>query len=322
MTDTMKTALKISNWNVNSDMRQKQPHNKLYFEGLERNDIIQYIKTPGIKCFIEVDAEMLAYIKGLTEELYPDYHFVKGKYCNDDWAFKFIIIIPNDYEIISVYNGAYTTTGEFIENHTRPIGDKNKRDNETYMGLTLGELFEKGFLHVSIQKESTIYNIVLTHLGLRNESKMAQMRMLGNYIECLEGKVIICGDFNTFIFGGNGIYKDLAEYLLNFGFTNLIPFDTPTFSNMYYDIVHVLTDEDREKYFSYVDLAKENPKNAEKIAIEFKTFCEKVSKKKLEPVALDNIYFKNLTLCDYEIKYPNVEELGRSDHVSISAIFT
>lgn len=127
MTDTMKTALKISNWNVNSDRRQKQPHNKLYFEGLERNDIIQYIKTPGIKCFIEVDAEMLAYIKGLTEELYPDYHFVKGKYCNDDWAFKFIIIIPNDYEIISVYNGAYTTTGEFIENHTRPIGDKNKR---------------------------------------------------------------------------------------------------------------------------------------------------------------------------------------------------
>lgn len=321
MTDSMKTSLKISTWNVNSDRRQKQLHNKQYFEGLERPDIIQYVKTPGIKCFVEVDKEMLAYIKGLVEEICPDYNFVEGKYCNDDYAFKFIIIIPNDYEIISVHNGAFTTTGEFIENHTRPVGDKNKREDETYMELTLGELFEKGFLHVSIKKESEIYNIILTHLGLRNESKMAQMKMLGNYVESLEDNVIICGDFNTFIFGGNGIYKDLAEYLLKFDFTNLIPFDTPTFTNMYYDIVHMLSDEDREKYFSYVDMAKEHPEDAEKIAIDFKTFCENASKKELKPVALDNIYFKNLTLCDYEIKYPNVEELGRSDHASISASF-
>ena len=117
------------------------------------------------------------------------------------------------------------------------------------------------------------------------------------------------------------MYRDLAEYLLKFNFTNLIPFDTPTFFNMYYDVVHVLSDEDREKYFSYVDMAKKNPEDAEKIAINFKTFCENVSKKKLEPVALDNIYFKNLTLCDYEIKYPDVEKLGRSDHASISATF-
>lgn len=54
---------------------------------------------------------------------------------------------------------------------------------------------QRGFLNITISIKEKI-NIINTHLGLDKEERYTQIEEILNYINKLEGKSIICGDFN------------------------------------------------------------------------------------------------------------------------------
>lgn len=228
---------------------------------------------------------------------------INKPYNGSNGAFRYVIFYPATYKVEEVNHVPLTKDGKFIDEAERPKTDADKKSDVAYQERTLGEFFEKSFVHVKFSIDGSVFNYCIAHIGLRNKSKIAEMQKMHDWIdENIDGPVFVAGDFNSFVFGGEGVlYEQMRIFDKTAGhgeskdggdFTPAIKYEKSTFEPYIYDIAFKLSDEDRDKYFGHVKTIKET--GSEDAHKAFYDFCYDVKKKETKPVALDNVFYKNV----------------------------
>lgn len=309
--------LKIVFLNANTDRRLLQ---RLYASWPEyhptqrvpivASEAIKNIKDGFVVCLFEITQDILDLLLVEIDKEVKCQHRI-GTYnfsTNTDkigGSFKFLHLIPENVEICEFQNFALTSaTGpdapvqvkeyEFCPNDARPKNDEDRAGTTWYREFTLGDLFEKGATYMHLRINNCEYHVLTTHLGLGDQRENQSRKLLKWVATRLPqgGKTIIGGDFNAFL--PNGPYRNQMDLLLNAGFKNLIPFDESTFNPYPYDIRFLLANkEDIERYDEFVNNAKSRDPSSEEVTA-FKQFVETVKLKKQIPIALDNVFIKNI----------------------------
>lgn len=303
--------------NVNSDRRLKNPLYSCWTSKYDSNIRVKYLSEycwkklteKTVVFLVEVDDEMFLNLSHLLKCKGDIFTIFNVPYNQSDLSFKFVVLIPKEFEINEIFHVPLTKSGLFIFDKLRPTTDAEKKADTYYMEETLGELFEKSFLHLRIEN----VHLIGTHLGMGFASKLLQSKKLMDYVNqniLNTYPIIVGGDFNAF--GPNGfIFSEQMNVFLQNDFVNNISFDTDTFYPYQYDIRFLIRNEkDLTEYDSFLKTQiAVNPN----IAKDFFDFCKKVELKEKTKTALDNIFTKNCKVTCVQIS----PECCKSDHSSI-----
>lgn len=149
----------------------------------------------------------------LQEVIYPIFTNLKVK-LKMDGVFAANIIRPE-----LLYGICILTKGKVITNNHILLSSKTE---------------QRGFLHANITYNDYKLNIVNTHLGLDKQERILQINEILDYVYNIDGKKIICGDFNENNININS-YNDMATYTNNQ--------DLSTFSKLNSRIDYLFTNE-------------------------------------------------------------------------------
>lgn len=317
--------MKISFLNVNSDRRLNQPLYSCYTEkygAKKRIELLtqlinQNMNNHIITCLFEIDNFMFSELQKF------DNSFIISKpYNNDLFSFKFMIFIPLHLKhlVSNIYHIPLTLSGNFINDATRPKTDNDKKNDIEYMEETLGELFEKSFVHVVIDN----VNLILTHFGIGYKQKLNQAQCLINYVNNITNNnnlpFIIGGDFNAFDNNTNGSYTQQMNVFTDCGFKNMVEYNVSTFEPYPFDIRFMLNSDDQKVYDKFIsDSKNSNSSIIYQLASDFYNFCSNAKLNNVQPVALDNVFIKNINTSVSSIHI--IPNCCNSDHALITISF-
>lgn len=304
--------------NVNSDRRLKNPLYSIWLEKYQVSTRVKYLSEYCCKklaektviFLVEVDTEMLDRLTHLLNEKAGDDTFTlfHVPYNQNQASFKFVVLIPKEFEIQEIYHIPYTKSGLFIHEDARPRNDVEKRQNTTYMEETMGELFEKSFLHIVVGN----VNVIGTHMGMGCASRILQTIKLVEYIHqhiCDTQTVIVGGDFNAFGFDGK-VFQEQMDLFTQIKLSNSFSFDTDTFTPYEYDIRFLCQEEDVITYDTFTKSGIVN----QKICQDFFDFCKSVKLKEKAQTALDNIFTRNCQILSTQVS----PQCCQSDHACLT----
>ena len=243
-----------------------------------------------------------------------------------DGSFKFSVFLPTHIEVKNVVNAAFTNAGmiencdkehkefELFPEEFRPKNDNDRKAAKWYMDITLGELFEKGFLCLHLNCYGTEFYLIVTHMGLSNQARIKQSEKLMKWISeniPKDSMIVLGGDFNAFDAVKNGTYMEQMQIFLKDGFKNLLDFGVGTFIPYPYDVRYLLDEIDSVTYDKLVSETRTRDATPEEIQA-FKNLIETASQKSQIPATLDNVFvkgFKDRSKCAIH--------KNSSDHVAL-----
>jgi hypothetical protein len=318
--------------NINSDRRIFSP---LYSKFVSEYGVASCIELliayyskmlseSKIVCLCEVDNETEKNLREGLMKSFSDAHFMSVNYNNDAYSFKYFIAIPSKYSLIEPCRSvALTNNFEFVSNEERPATDEEKKSSIDYMERTGGEFYEKSFVHMMIGDGSSSFQLIVTHMGLGVPQRVKQAMRLNYWIrENCDAKIplVIVGDFNAFDPVSGDICKEQMSQFEANGFEHAINYYTSTFEPLPYDILFKIKEaSDISKYKEFIARSKSEKDSSvmEALSQEFYDFCKSVLLKETLPVALDNVFYRGITLCDCEI----TPQCCNSDHASVRMYF-
>lgn len=311
--------------NFNSDRRLRDP---LYqkFTGYDVKERIQILlkeleHLKDIYCIFEIEQQTVDDIKSAIQN---DYQCLAGFYNDSQLAFRFLVLIPRSYKIISSQNICLSKDYTFVEDKDRPQTDVDRRQNKEYMSITGGDLFEKAMMFMVLENELGVkFNLVVTHLGLGVQPRLFQSSKLVEWVKQNTNSndiTIIGGDFNSFDPKTNTICVEQMEIFLKEGYKNLVDFDVPTFCWYDYDIRYMLKGDDLKTYDDFITRSKAMDVDIAKLATEFYDFCKDCKTKiKGNNIALDNIFVKGIDPSKTSVEI--IDKFCNSDHCAIKLSF-
>jgi hypothetical protein len=312
--------MKVCYLNVNSDRRLNQPLYSCYSEKYGPKKRVELlielinVNMEGniLTCLFEIDNYMNKELEKLE-----NCFIITKPYNNDSFSFKFMIFVPlHQQNLISEINHKpLTLSGNFINDTTRPKTDIDKKNDVEYMEETLGELFEKSFVHLVFNDT----NIIITHFGIGYKQKLSQAQCLMNYTNNINNNLplIIGGDFNAFDNNTNGSYMEQMNVFENNGFKNMVDYNVSTFEPYPFDIRFMLNVEEQKVYDKFI-LESRTSSNILELANNFYNYCSNVKLNQVKPVALDNIFIKNIDrLCEVKV----IPNCCNSDHALLQLNF-
>lgn len=299
---------KILFGNINDDRRLKSKYNNfcdhLRLENrLDNisNNIKKLLDQNTIVAICEITIENM--IKLL--KLVGTSNIVLGKYNNDPNAFQYIVFYPKSLRVIehinlalthdvTMSNGLVLKSTEFIDNDCRPGTDGERRADTNYQNFTGGELFEKSILVIKFASNDKTFMLVVLHLGLMQQQRTIQIKKIVDILENLNKQIlpiIICGDFNGFVASKGGPFVEQYSPLLENGYINKLDFHENTFEPYPYDIAYRLVEP--QPFFDLLKIMN-SCEYSQAHVDEYVDMCKNAKQNKAVPVALDNIFIKNI----------------------------
>lgn len=240
------------------------------------------IADDEIVFLLELDTFMLQELSKFAHTSGFEYTSVTYNYSLGAFACLIITKIKNIVNSLQIF--PLTKSGKFVENCDRPTRD-SESDYLSYTEEVLGDNFEKLLIKITYDN----IDIYCTHVGLSNNCKLNQTKMICDIIkkESVDNNksFILGGDFNMFD-------QTQSEFTLYVDQLNVITKNLPvvwstknienTFTPFPYDIVFKMTREEKDIYFQL---------NNEGKVEEFRNFCSNmVEKYGLFGGALDHVF--------------------------------
>ncbi|VBB17660.1 hypothetical protein YASMINEVIRUS_123 [Yasminevirus sp. GU-2018] len=314
--------------NFNSDRRLGQPLYQKFTEydvKVRTQTLLEKLKDPkDIYCIFEIEQPTVDAVKTAVQN---DYQCLVGVYNNSQQAFRYLVLVPKFYTIVSCQNICLSKNYTFVENKDRPQTDDERRQSSEYMSITGGDLFEKAMMFMVLKDESGVkFNLVVTHLGLGVPARLFQSAKLVEWVKnniSSNDITIIGGDLNSFDPKTETVCTEQMEIFLKDGYTNLVAFNTPTFWPYDFDIRYMLKGDDLKTYDDFIARSKvTNGDSADmvKLATEFYDFCtDRKTKVKGNDIALDNVFVKGIDPSKTSVEIIN--QFCNSDHSAIKLWF-